>query len=99
MRQFIDENDFGAPGNDGVQVQLLDFNPSIRDPSKGDGLQTSEQKAGLFPSVRLDEARDDIDPILPETVRLKEHFVGLPHTRAVAEVYLELAPLRLADQP
>ncbi len=64
----------------------------------GDRFQPLEQGVRLLPPVGLDQTGHHVDAVLFETVRLEKHLVRLPHAGAVTEVYLEPAPLRLADQ-
>ena len=98
VRQFVDEGDLGLPGEDGVEVHLLEDHAPVFLAASRDDVESLDQLRGFRPAVGLHQPDDDVDPLVFQAVPLQEHLVRLPDAGAVPEVYLQPAAPRAADQ-
>ena len=99
VRQFIDEDNLWFPGQNGINVHLLNDNPAVFLPPPGDNFQTFEKLGDVDPPVCFHKPHDHVDPLVLELVRFLEHSVGLTHAGGISEVYLQVAALGPADHP
>ena len=60
-------------------------------------LEALEQRAGLGAAVRLDEADDDVDPLVLQAARALQHRIGLADAGRSAEEHLEPPDVSLRD--
>ena len=98
VRQFIDKDDLGLAGQDGIEVHLLDDDPAVFLPSPGDDLQPLQEPGDAFTAVGLHEPDHHVDSFIPEPVRFLEHLPGLAHAGGIAQVDLQPPPLGPPDQ-
>ena len=86
--EFVDQNQLGrrlriASRSISARVALVfDLLPR-------DHLEAVEQRLGLAPTMRLDDADEDIDPVAPLGLRGKQHLIGLADSRRGAEKNLQ----------
>ena len=96
--QFVDQGDGGPAGQHGVDVHLLQHDAAIFDPPPRHLFELADLGDGLRAAVRLDEADDHVDAVLPQPIAFLEHVVGLAHAGGEAEVDLQPAALLAADE-
>ncbi len=60
VRQLVDEHARGLPREHGIQIQFPETQALMLDDALGKDLQTRHQLLRLAPSVRLDDADDEI---------------------------------------
>ena len=89
MRELVDEQDGGPARERRVDVELGDA--CVRDDRLAPGKlrQALEQARGFRAAVRLDEADDDVDALLAQAARGREHRIGLADARRGAEEHLQ----------
>ena len=78
MGELVDEGQLRLPGQDGVDVQLLELRSAVGDDLAGDHFEVSDQFSGPRASVGLDEPDDDVRPSAVTAPTLVEHGEGLP---------------------
>ena len=95
VRKLVDENDLRAPGDDGVEIHLLEALAFILDAPAGHDFKTLQQRFGLFASVGLHDADDDVVAVLVSGPGLLQHFIGFADTRRGTHEDLQLAEASL----
>ena len=91
MRKFVDQHDLRPPGDDGVEVHLVEHLSFIADTPPRNDFQTLQQRLGLPAAVRLHDAGDDVVAVFFAGVRLLQHLVGLADARRGADENPEFA--------
>ena len=91
MGELVDQNDLRTAGNDGVEVHFLEPLPPVFQASARNDFQTLEQRFGFLAAVGLDDADDDVVPVLLAGAGLLQHLVGLADARRRADEDSELA--------
>ena len=89
--QFVHQGHFGPPGQDRVQVHLLEDDAAVLHLAPGDDLQALDEFGRLCPSMGLHQPHDDIDPLPLQAVAFLEHLPGLADPGPIAEIDLQLA--------
>src|SRR5690242_6930986 len=89
MRKLIDERDLRAPRNDRLEVHLLEMLAAIFDGAAGDDLESFEQSLRLPAAMGLDDAYDNIIPVLSTGLCLLQHLIGLADAGRGAHENLE----------
>ena len=87
--EFVDQNQLRAPLQDRVEIHLGKEVALVFDLLPRDDLEAFEQRLGLAPAMRLDDADDDIDAVAPLGLRGQQHLVGLADPRRGAEKNLQ----------
>jgi len=96
VRQFVDEGHLGLPGEDGVEVHLLEDHSPVLLP--GGAQPRAPRSVSRFPAGRgSPPGDDDVDPSSFKRCP-REHLVRLPDTGAVPEVDLQPSSPGAADQ-
>ena len=95
MGELVDQGDGGVAGDDRVGVHLLDGHSAVLHSAARDDLQAIQQRRGVAPAVRLDEAHDHVRAAIVAAMRLLEHLVGLADARRHAHVDAQPAALGL----
>ena len=95
VRQLIDENDLRPPRDDGVEIHLLEALAFVRNAPAGHDFKTLQQRFGLFASVGLHDADDNVVAVLLSGPGLLQHFIGFADTRRGTHEDLELAEASL----
>ena len=85
VRQFVDQQDLGAPLQRGVEVELLAHHAAIADRLQRQAFQRLEHALGLATAVRLDVTDHDVGPRRLGRERRLEHRVGLADPRRSPE--------------
>src|SRR5262245_42124953 len=86
VREFIDEAHYRPPAYDRLSVHFLDDHALVLDPLPWKDVQPRHHlRCGGAP-VRLDEPNDDVLAVVPPTLTLAEHRVGLADTWKGAQV-------------
>ena len=92
--QLVDQHELRAPLQDRVEIHLGQKVALVLDLLPGNGFEAVEQRLGLAPAVRLDDADHDIDPLAPLGLGRLQHLVRLAHAGSRSEKDLEpAAPL------
>ncbi len=60
VRELVDERDLWAPGENGIDVHLLERRPAVLDSFARHDLEVADLLGGFRPAVRLDVADDDV---------------------------------------
>ncbi len=76
MGELIDQNDLGAPDDDGIEVHLLQPLPLVLEPATRNDLQSFEQRFGFFAPMSFDDSDDDDVAVFLPSVGLLKHLVG-----------------------
>ena len=63
--QLVDQHEVGLPGEDGVEVHLLERHAAVHHRLARDDLEPGDLGERLLAPVRLDDAADDVDPLGP----------------------------------
>ena len=74
------------PGQDGVEVHLLEARAAVVDHPARHDLEADDHVGGVASIVGLDEADDDVGAAFETAMRLAEHGVGLAHAGRGTEV-------------
>jgi len=93
VRQLIHQNQRRTPRKGGVQIKLMHHAPAMGDAPYGLQRQARHQRGGLFAPVRLHHARQHIQPLRPQPLRLLQHGIGFTHSGAGPEKDLQFAPV------
>ena len=91
VRQLVDQHELRAALQDRVEIHLGQAVALVFDLAPGNDLEAFEQRLGLAPPMRLDDADDDIDALAPLGLRRQQHLVGLADARRGAEENLQPA--------
>jgi hypothetical protein len=89
--ELVDEGEFGPPGQQRVEVHLLQHRAVIGHRAARNRLEASEQRLGLGPAVGLDHADHDVGAGLAPGAPDGEHLVGLADAGGGPEEDLEPA--------
>jgi hypothetical protein len=89
--EFVDENKLRAALEDRVEIHLGQEVTLVLDLLSWDRLETFEQRFGLAPAMRLDEADHDIDPFASPGLGRQQHLICLADPRRSAEKNLKPA--------
>ncbi len=84
--EFVDEGDLGAPGDDGIDVHLLESRSPMLQPAARHDLEALEHELGVRPTVGFAQGDDDIGPSGRPSGTLGEHGDGLADTWCCAEI-------------
>ena len=91
VREFIDNRETGMPGEDRIEIHLLELRSAIVNLRARHDWHAFGQRFGFLAAVRFDNADHDLDALLQLLPRSLQHGVGLAHARRHAEKNLELA--------
>src|SRR5262249_24493032 len=83
-----------TPGDDGVEVHLLEPLTSVLDAPARDDLEALQQRLGLTAAVGLHDADDDVVAVLLAGAGLLQHLVGLADARRGTDEDSQLPPAR-----
>ena len=98
VREFVDQHELRLPRQRGIEIEFLEATlvaatPVARLSRQCDHFERGtqrrvafEQRLGLAPTMRLDDAGDDVDAFARETPSREQHRVGLADARRRAEV-------------
>ena len=93
MGQFIDQDERRPPGENGIEIHLLEPAALVLDLPARNDLEALDQLLGFLAAMGLDHADHDIDAIgLPGPAR-DQHFIGLADARRRAEEDLQAAAI------
>ena len=93
MRQLIHHHHARFPGQDGLEIHLVQLDVPVPHLPWRQNLERSHLGFGRGPTVGLHETDHDVHPPRPERVRLLEHPVGLPDPGGGSHVHLHAPPL------
>src|SRR5262249_56187533 len=93
--ELVDQDDLRMPGDDGVEIHLLERLSPVFEPLAGHDLEPVEQGLRFRAPVGFDDADDDIVAVELAGARLLQHFVGLADAGRRADEDLEPAGLML----
>ena len=99
--EFVDENQRRAPGEDGVDIHLVEHAALVVDLPARDDLKAFDQRLGFLAAVRLDDADHHVDPVGQSGAARHQHLVGLADAGRRAEENPQttaLLPLRMIEQ-
>ena len=96
--QFIDDRETGMPGEDRIEIHLLELCSAIFDLRSRHDRHSFQQRLGFFASVRLDNANHDLASFSLLLPRGLQHGVGLAHTGRHPKENLEFAATRTASR-
>ena len=104
VRELVDERDLGPPGEDGVDVHLLERRcRGTRSLPAGNDLEVADLLRGVRPAVGLDEADDDVGAAIVAPPALVEHGEGLADAgrrpQIDPQVTASHVPVSRADPP
>ena len=91
VRELVDERDLGRPGEDRVDVHLLERRAAVLDRPPRHDLEVADLLRGARAAVRLDEADHDVGAALPPAAALVQHRVGLADAGGEPDVDAQLA--------
>ena len=77
VRELVDEHDLGPPGEDRVDVHLLERPVTVFELPAGNGLQVADLFGRVDAAVRLDVADHDVGAAIVTPPALVEHGEGL----------------------
>ena len=89
MRELVDKHELRPARENRVEIHLGEEVTLVLDLPAGYGFEADEQRLGLAPSMRLDDADDDVDALAALRLRRHQHLVGLANPRRGADKYLE----------
>ncbi|MNZ89241.1 hypothetical protein D3C78_1081520 [compost metagenome] len=95
VSQFIDQNQSGTTGQNGIEIHLLQHLTPIIDATAVDDLETLHQRFGFPPAMGFNDADDGIHTIRQLRPAGHQHFIGLADAGRCAQKNLQPAP-RLA---
>src|SRR5215468_6813849 len=95
VSELVDQDDLRTPGDDGVEIHLIERLPPVFEPLAGNDLQPFEQGLRLLAPVGFDDADDDIVTVALAGAGLLQHFVGLANAGRGADEDLEPAGFML----
>ena len=95
VRKLIDENDLRPPRDDGVEVHLLEALAFVLEAPAGHDFEALQQRFGLFASVGLHDADDNVVAVLLSGPGLLQHFIGFADARRGTHEDLQLAEASL----
>ena len=84
---LVDEHELRLPGEDGIDVHLLELRAAVLDLLPGHDLEVPDLGLGIGATVGLDIARDDVLPAVLAAPALVEHGEGLADTGGSTEIY------------
>ena len=88
VSEFVDDDKLRPARQRRVEVELGDGAAAIFGHPPRQHLEPFDESARLRPSMRLDQADDDIDALLLEAARALQHRIGLADARRGAEKHL-----------
>ena len=91
VRELVDEGDLGVPGQDRVEVHLLEGGAAVGQRRPRDDLQVTDLLEGVRPAVRLDVGDHHVGAALVATMTLVEQRKRLANAGRGAEVDPQLA--------
>ncbi len=86
VSELVDQHEIGPAAQDGVDIHLGDRRAAMLHGATGHDLEIADLLGRTSPSVRLDEADDDVGPALSAPMRFVEHGERLADARRGAEV-------------
>jgi hypothetical protein len=90
--EFVDEDDAGPAGEDGVNVHLFERSAFVIDFLAGNGFELGSEFLDALAAVSLDDANDDVFAATFAADGLAQHAVGLADAGSVAEEEFENTP-------
>ena len=96
--QFVHDHDFGMEVQDGLRVHLFQLLALVEEPAARHERKPFGEGFRFGAAVRFDVTDADVHACVEQLMRLLQHAVGLAYPGAHADVYLELSPVRAADQ-
>ncbi len=94
MGVFVHQQQAGAPGDGGVDVEFEEGALLVLQGRPGHDVQAAQQGLGLAAAVGLHDADHHIAALGLTLAGGAQHFVGLAHPRRHAEEYLQPPPPR-----
>ena len=89
VSELVDQYELRAALEDRVEIHLGQQVTLVVDLLPRDHFETFEQGLGLAPSMGLDDADDDIDPLAPHCLGRLQHLIGLADPGCRAEKNLQ----------
>src|SRR5215468_8137047 len=89
MRELVDAANLRPPGHDRFRIHLLEGATAMLQPPPGNDLQALQLRDRVSAAVGLEVADHGVVALVLQPLGLLEHAERLPHTRGVAEEYLE----------
>ena len=96
--QLVHDHDFGMEVQDGLRVHLFQLLALVEEPAARHERKPFGEGFRFGAAVRFDVTDADVHACVEQLMRLLQHAVGLAYPGAHADVYLELSPVRAADQ-
>src|SRR5450756_1317340 len=90
VSKFIYQNDGRFAREDSVEIQIIEIEATIDHGASRDHLQILDKRLSFCSPMSLDEADDNIYPLVLEVSCFFEHSVSLADAGGVAEVYLQV---------
>src|SRR5450756_2622714 len=90
VSKFIYQNDGWFACKDSVKIQIIELETTIDDGASRDHLQILDKRLSFCSPMSLDEADNNIYPLVLEVSCFFEHSVSLADAGGVAEVYLQV---------
>src|SRR5664279_939357 len=90
VSEFIYQNDSWFACKDSVEIQIIEFETTKDDGASRDNLQILDKRLSFCSPMSLDEADDNIYPLVLEVSCFFEHSISLANAGDVAEVYLQV---------
>ncbi len=97
VRELVDQHQLGTARQDGVEIHLVERAALVVDAPARDGREPDDQRLGLAPSMRLDDADGDIDALAPLGLRRLQHLEGLADAGRRPQEDLQLAATLARD--
>ena len=101
VRQLVDEQQTGAAGEGGVEVEFLEHLAAIGNLQARQHLDVADFREGAAAPMRFDQPGDDVDPGLMLGIGRNQHFPGLADAGGGAKEDFQmpaLAALRMGEQ-
>src|SRR6516165_238061 len=89
VSELVDQCELGAALENGVKIHLGQEVTLVVDLLPWELLETCKQGLGLDPSMRLDDAHNDIDPLALHRLGREQHLIGLADPWCCAEKNLQ----------
>jgi hypothetical protein len=90
--EFVDEDDAGAAGEDGVNIHLFERSAFVIDFPAGDGFELGGEFLDTLAAVSFDDADDDVFATAFAAEGFAQHAVGFADTGSVTEEEFENPP-------
>ena len=91
VSELVDDDQLGLARQRRVEIEFLDRAATVLDRAPRQDFKPMNERARLGAAVGLDQADDDIDPLVLEAARVLQHRVGLADAGRGAEEHLQPA--------